>query len=42
MKVTVKKLLRAGMMPAGTWRAHAVGISPMERKIEETDGRQPQ
>ena len=25
MKVGVKKLLRAGMMPARTWRAHAVG-----------------
>ena len=27
MKVVVKKLLRAGMMPARTWRAHAVGMS---------------
>ena len=31
MKVCVKKLLRAGMMPARTWRAHAVGMSPTER-----------
>ena len=31
MKVVVKKLLRAGMMPARTWRAHAVGMSPTER-----------
>ena len=31
MKVGVKKLLRAGMMPARTWRAHAVGMSPTER-----------
>ena len=31
MKVEVKKLLRAGMMPARTWRAHAVGLSPTER-----------
>ena len=39
MKVGVKKLLRAGMMPARTWRAYAVGMSPTERlKIEETDG----
>ena len=29
--VFVKKLLRAGMMPARTWRVHAVGISPTER-----------
>ena len=31
MKVCVEKLLRAGMMPARTWRAHAVGMSPTER-----------
>ena len=31
MKVGVKKLLRAGMMPAMTWGAHAVGMSPTER-----------
>ena len=31
MRVGVKKLLRAGMMPARTWRAHAVGMSPTER-----------
>ena len=31
MKVGVKKLLRAGMMPARTWRAHAVGMSSTER-----------
>ena len=31
MKVEVKKLLRAGMMPARTWGAHAVGISPTAR-----------
>ena len=31
MKVGVKKLLRAGMMPARTWRAHAVGMSPTKR-----------
>ena len=31
MKVGVKKLLRAGMMPARTWRAHAVGMSRTER-----------
>ena len=31
MKVGVKKLLRAGMMPARIWRAHAVGMSPTER-----------
>ena len=30
MKVGVKKLVRAGMMPARTW-AHAVGMSPTER-----------
>ena len=31
MKVGVKKLLCAGMMPARTWGAHAVGMSPAER-----------
>ena len=31
MKVGVKKLLRAGMMPARTWGVHAVGMSPTER-----------
>ena len=31
MKVVVKKLLRAGMMPARTGGAHAVGMSPTER-----------
>ena len=31
MIVGVKNLLRAGMMPARTWRAHAVGMSPTER-----------
>ena len=31
MKVGVEKLLRAGMMPARTWRAHAVGMSSSER-----------
>ena len=31
MKVGIKKLLRAGMMPARTWRVHAVGMSPTER-----------
>ena len=31
MKVGVKKLLRAGMVPARTWGAHAVGIAPTER-----------
>ena len=30
MKVGVKKLLRAGMMPARTCGAHAVGMSPTE------------
>ena len=29
-KVGVKTLLRAGVMPARTWRAHAVGMSPTE------------
>ena len=32
MKVGVKKLLRAGVMPARTWRVHAVGMSPTERE----------
>ena len=27
----VKKLLRAGMVPARTWRVHAVGMAPTER-----------
>ena len=31
MKVGVKKLLRAGMVPARTWRVHAVEIAPTER-----------
>ena len=31
MKVGVKKLPRAGMMPARTLGAHAVGMSPAER-----------
>ena len=31
MKVGVKKLLRAGMMPARTWEAVAVGMSSTER-----------
>ena len=31
MKVGVKKLLRAGMMPARTWKAYAVGMSPTGR-----------
>ena len=31
MKVVVRKLLRAGMMPARTWGARAVGMSPTER-----------
>ena len=31
MKVGVKKLLRAGTMPARTWGVHAVGMSPTER-----------
>ena len=30
-KVGVKNLLRAGMMPARTWGAHAVGMSPTVR-----------
>ena len=36
MKVGVKKLLRAGMVPARTWGVHAVGIAPTERlKLRE-------
>ena len=31
MKVGDEKLLRAGKMPARTWGAHAVGMSPTER-----------
>ena len=31
MRVGVKKLLRAGMMPARTWGVHAVGMAPTER-----------
>ena len=31
MKVVVKKLLRAGLVPARTWGVHAVGIAPTER-----------
>ena len=31
LKVGVKKLLRAGMMPPRTWGAHAVEMSPTER-----------
>ena len=31
MKVGVKKLLRAGMMPSRTWRVHAVVMVPTER-----------
>ena len=31
MKVGVKKLLCAGMVPARTWGVHAVGMSPTER-----------
>ena len=31
MKVGVKKLLRAGMMPARTWGVHAVEMSHTER-----------
>ena len=31
MKVGVKKLLRAGMMPARAWGVPAVGMSPTER-----------
>ena len=39
MKAGVKKLLRAGMVPARTWGAHAVGMAPtVEVSIETTDG----
>ena len=31
MKVGVKKLSRAGMMPARTWGVHAVEMAPTER-----------
>ena len=31
MKVVVKKLPRAGMMPSRAWGIHAVGMSPTER-----------
>ena len=31
MKVGVKKLPRTGMMPARTWRVHAVGMAPTEK-----------
>ena len=31
MKVGVKKLLRAGMLPGRTWRVHAVVMAPTER-----------
>ena len=31
MKVGVKKLLRAGVMPARTWGVDAVEMSPTER-----------
>ena len=31
MKVGVKKLLRAGMVPARTWGVHALGMAPTER-----------
>ena len=31
VKVEVKKLLRAGMVPARTWRVHAVVMAPTER-----------
>ena len=31
LKVGVKKLLRAGMMPARTWGVHALGMAPTER-----------
>ena len=39
MKLGVNKLLRAGMVPARTWRVHAVVIAPTERLIiDEADG----
>ena len=31
MKIWVKKLLWAAMVPARTWRVHPVGIAPTER-----------
>ena len=31
MKVGVKKLLRAGMIPARSWGVHALGMAPTER-----------
>ena len=31
MKIGVKKLSRAGMVPARTWRVHAVEIAPTEK-----------
>ena len=31
VKVGVKKLLRAGMVPARTWGVHAVGMALTER-----------
>ena len=31
MEVGVRKLLRAGMMPARMWRVHAVEMSPTEK-----------
>ena len=41
MKVGVKNLLRAGMVPARTWGVHAVEIAPTERFIiEEADWQQ--
>ena len=30
MKVEVKQLLQAGMVPARTWRVHAAGMAPTE------------
>ena len=30
MEMEIKKLLRAGMVPAKTWRVHAVEIAPTE------------
>ena len=39
MKVGVGKLLRAVLVPARTWRAHAVGFGPNRKiEIEEADG----
>ena len=31
MKVGIKKLLRAGMMPPRNWEVHALGMAPTER-----------